>query len=100
MASSWPGSTMASGSRWTPCATSTCSRSYGPRAVRPGKCGTDFMTANVDPAFWRGKRVFITGHTGFKGGWLSLWLQHLGAQVQGYALAPEGPHALFVEARV
>jgi CDP-glucose 4,6-dehydratase len=58
------------------------------------------MNANVDPAFWRGKRVFLTGHTGFKGGWLSLWLQHLGAQVHGYALAPEGPHALFVVARV
>ena len=58
------------------------------------------MTAKVDPAFWRGKRVFLTGHTGFKGGWLSLWLQHLGAKVQGYALAPEGRHALFVEARV
>jgi CDP-glucose 4,6-dehydratase len=39
--------------------------------------------------FWRGKRVLITGHTGFKGGWLSLWLAHVGAQVAGYSLAPE-----------
>ena len=38
--------------------------------------------------FWRGKRVFLTGHTGFKGSWLSLWLQQLGAQVTGYALSP------------
>ena len=38
--------------------------------------------------FWRGKRVLLTGHTGFKGGWLALWLQRLGAQVSGVALAP------------
>ena len=42
----------------------------------------------IDPAFWRGRRVFVTGHTGFKGGWLSLWLARLGAQVSGYALEP------------
>lgn len=40
------------------------------------------------PDFWSGKRVFITGHTGFKGGWLSLWLTQLNAQVFGYALHP------------
>jgi len=45
----------------------------------------------VTPEFWRGRRVLLTGHTGFKGGWLALWLQHMGAQVQGYALpAPRG----------
>ena len=54
----------------------------------------------VDPAFWRGKRVLLTGHTGFKGGWLSLWLQQLGAQVQGLALAPPAGHSLFEAARV
>ena len=37
---------------------------------------------------WRGRRVFLTGHTGFKGGWLTLWLQRLGARVYGYALDP------------
>ena len=50
--------------------------------------------------FWTGKRVFITGHTGFKGSWLALWLQSLGAKVYGYALdAPTDPH-LFGVARV
>lgn len=39
--------------------------------------------------FWRGKRVLITGHTGFKGGWLTLWLTHAGAHVGGYSLAPD-----------
>lgn len=51
------------------------------------------LDVTVTPAFWRGRRVFLTGHTGFKGGWLSLWLQSLGAEVTGYALAPEpGPN--------
>jgi len=44
-----------------------------------------------DPAFWRGKRVFLTGHTGFKGSWLALWLRRLGAEVTGFALPPELP---------
>ena len=48
-----------------------------------------------DPAFWRGKRVFVTGHTGFKGGWLTLWLTELGAEVHGYALAPPTKPSLF-----
>ena len=39
-------------------------------------------------SLWQGKRVFLTGHTGFKGGWLALWLTKLGAQVRGYALDP------------
>lgn len=52
------------------------------------------------PDFWRGKRVLLTGHTGFKGSWLSLWLQSLGAQVQGYALAPPTHPSLFEEANV
>lgn len=50
--------------------------------------------------FWRGKRVLVTGHTGFKGGWLSLWLQSMGAEVSGLALAPPTKPSLFVEAMV
>lgn len=50
--------------------------------------------------FWRGKRVFLTGHTGFKGGWLSLWLQQLGAELTGYALYPQNQHNLFEKAHV
>lgn len=50
--------------------------------------------------FWQGKKVFLTGHTGFKGSWLALWLQHLGAEVWGYALAPEGEKNLFTQAQV
>ena len=47
----------------------------------------------MTPAFWNGKRVLITGHTGFKGSWLSLWLQALGARVTGYALPlPTAPN--------
>ena len=42
----------------------------------------------VDPAFWRGRRVLLTGHTGFKGAWLALWLQAMGAQVTGFSLEP------------
>lgn len=45
--------------------------------------------------FWRNKRVFLTGHTGFKGSWLSLWLQHMGAEVVGYALESPSSPSLF-----
>lgn len=45
-------------------------------------------SAHIDSTFWKGKKVFLTGHTGFKGGWLSLWLASMGAKVTGYALAP------------
>jgi CDP-glucose 4,6-dehydratase len=50
--------------------------------------------------FWRDKRVFLTGHTGFKGSWLSLWLQRLGAELSGYALAPAAVPSLFEQAKV
>ena len=54
----------------------------------------------MNPEFWRGKRVFLTGHTGFKGSWLSLWLQSLSAEVSGYALAPPTNPNLFTLAGV
>lgn len=50
--------------------------------------GVGVMRADVNSNFWRGKRVLLTGHTGFKGGWLSLWLSSMGAIVTGYALPP------------
>ncbi|MEP0202531.1 MAG: CDP-glucose 4,6-dehydratase [Halioglobus sp.] len=58
------------------------------------------MSAKVNPAFWQGKKVFLTGHTGFKGGWLALWLQSMGAIVKGFALEPPTSPALFLEAHV
>lgn len=54
----------------------------------------------VSPDFWRGRRVFLTGHTGFKGGWLSLWLQSMGAEVHGYALNPPTEPNLYTVADV
>jgi len=54
----------------------------------------------IDKDFWQGKRVFLTGHTGFKGSWLSLWLSSLGAEVKGYALNPPTSPSLFNEAKV
>ena len=54
----------------------------------------------MNAAFWQGRRVFLTGHTGFKGGWLSLWLQQLGAEVTGYALEAPTTPSLFEVAGV
>ena len=58
------------------------------------------LMANVDAAFWAGKRVFLTGHTGFKGSWTALWLQRMGAHVTGLALSPPSDPALFAVANV
>jgi len=54
----------------------------------------------MNPLFWGGKRVFLTGHTGFKGSWLSLWLQQLGADLTGFALEPPTSPSLFELANV
>jgi len=58
------------------------------------------MKASVNPSFWKGKKVFLTGHTGFKGSWLSLWLQQMGARVKGFSLEPPTTPALFDVANV
>jgi len=52
-------------------------------------------SAQVDVKFWNGKNVFLTGHTGFKGSWLSLWLASMGANVTGFALAPNSTPNLY-----
>lgn len=66
---------------------------------RPGALeGVELNVA--DNGFWHGRRVFLTGHTGFKGSWLALWLQSKGSQVKGYALAPNTDPSLFEVARV
>ncbi len=54
----------------------------------------------MNKSFWRGRKVFITGHTGFKGGWLSIWLQSLGAELSGFALEPPTSPSLFNVASV
>ena len=57
---------------------------FGPGALEA------VVLTRPDPAFWAEKRVLLTGHTGFKGGWTAIWLADLGAKVTGLALAPEG----------
>ena len=54
----------------------------------------------INPSFWRGRSVFLTGHTGFKGGWLAHWLCELGAKVHGYSMEPPTPTNFFTEAKV
>ena len=54
----------------------------------------------LNPAFWSGRRVLLTGHTGFKGGWLALWLHMLGANVRGYALPAATTPSLWQAARL
>ena len=54
----------------------------------------------IDNSFWKNKKVFLTGHTGFKGSWMSLWLQSLGSNVCGYAFEPPTKPSLFNEANV
>src|SRR5215469_14880669 len=54
----------------------------------------------INHSFWRGRKVFLTGHTGFKGSWLLLWLNALGAKVTGYALDPPTQPSLFEQANL
>jgi CDP-glucose 4,6-dehydratase len=64
---------------------------HGPGAVED---------VDLDPAFWRGRRVLLTGHTGFKGSWLCLWLQAMGAEVVGYSRGAPTHPSLYEIARV
>lgn len=67
-----------------------------PSARRGPRPGPNYRPPRdeVNPSFWKGRKVLVTGHTGFKGAWLGLWLERLGARVTGLALPPEEP-ALF-----
>jgi CDP-glucose 4,6-dehydratase len=60
----------------------------------------EISKGKVDARFWKGKKVFLTGHTGFKGAWLSLWLQNMGAIIKGYSLDVNTKPALFTKANV
>jgi CDP-glucose 4,6-dehydratase len=72
-----------------------------PPEVRLGEdSGVLTVSASIDSTFWRRRRVLVTGHTGFKGAWLSLWLQSLGAQVTGIAPGPPTEPSLYGLARV
>ena len=54
----------------------------------------------LNDSFWKNKSVLVTGHTGFKGGWLVMWLHSLGAKIHGYALPPLSSPNLFVESNI
>lgn len=72
-------------------------------AMNTTDTATDTASAATPPPcteFWRGKRVLLTGHSGFKGAWLALWLTRLGAQVTGLSLPPAATPNLFTLARV
>jgi CDP-glucose 4,6-dehydratase len=91
------------------------SMGYVPRgaALDPVPCGAAFDSepraaaldsvpagGAIDPGFWHGRRVLLTGHTGFKGAWLALWLQTLGARVTGFSLGTPTQPSLYELARV
>lgn len=70
-------------------------------AKKPGDMETlGIGSMTMENAFWQGKKVFVTGHTGFKGSWLCLWLDSLGAEVTGFALSPPTQPSLFALCRV
>jgi len=62
--------------------------------------GVGIGAVALNPGFWRGKRVLLTGHTGFKGAWAAVWLERLGAEVTGLALPPDQVPSLYELARV
>lgn len=72
-----------------------------PTMVSKNDCHVFFLNdLDMKESFWSGKRVFLTGHTGFKGSWLSLWLQSIGAVVTGFSLEPPTHPSLFIAADV
>jgi hypothetical protein len=80
---------MASGREWIRCGT----RNHLEESLGLGDCSLEELV--IQPAFWKDRRVLLTGHTGFKGGWLAMWLQSMGARVVGYALPPGTQPNLF-----
>ena len=95
-----PIATRVSGSRWIPCARKTISKISGTTARPPGGSGNKrkdhkMTSATVNSEFWKGRRVLLTGHTGFKGAWAAAWLAKMGAEVTGVSLAADGVHSLY-----
>src|ERR1700694_744970 len=80
-------------SRFLAAARYAARQDFAQRAVGRGSGTLEEVGMNL--WWWSGKRVFVTGHTGFKGSWCCLWLQRLGAIVTGYALVPESQPNLF-----
>src|ERR1039458_10138533 len=68
--------------------------------IRQGAMENLAVTRTARAAFWRLRRVLLTGHTGFKGSWLTLWLHRLGAKVTGIALPPLTEPNLYTEAKI
>ena len=68
--------------------------------MRHGKYGIKVRSIGMNRKFWNGKKVLVTGHTGFKGSWLSLWLIEMGAQVIGYSLQPYTHEDNFVKSAI
>ena len=66
-----------------------------PKPVSLLDASVEVLVITAMEVFWRGRRVLLTGHTGFKGAWMALWLEALGADVTGYALAPTGEPCLW-----
>ena len=60
----------------------------------------EISKGKVNASFWKNKKVFLTGDTGFKGSWLSIWLNELGAIVEGYSLRPDTSPSLYESANI
>jgi CDP-glucose 4,6-dehydratase len=68
--------------------------------LEQGRGAVETLVNAACPSVWAGRRVLVTGHTGFKGSWLSLWLHHMGAEVTGFALPAPTEPSLFDAARI